>query len=255
MTSETQPRRKTSRRDLLVGAGTLALVAGGWQLWIQRTRDLVFTPIDHLPGWKIAQTEGFSAPGGSASTAIFLGIGESDAAPEPFAPDDLSFALYSFRFHGRARLAVFSDFFCPFCRVLTKWLAERASNRKNKLDVVWHELPLLGPSSVVAAKAAVAASLQRRYPAFQGALLASPFRPSKAFLRDTGLKAGLDPEKLLRDMESDTVAARLERSRRAAETLGIYGTPALTIGRTLVIGQISEGQLDALIADERRRTA
>jgi protein-disulfide isomerase len=38
--------------------------------------------------------------------------------------------------------------------------------------------------------------------------------------------------------------------RRAANTLGIWGTPALTIGRTLVMGDIPAKTLDLLIEDE-----
>jgi predicted DsbA family dithiol-disulfide isomerase len=54
----------------------------------------------------------------------------------------------------------------------------------------------------------------------------------------------------LSDIENDAIQQRLQLSRRAAETLGIYGTPALTIGRTLIMGDVPANVLDSIIEIE-----
>ena len=45
----------------------------------------------------------------------------------------------------------------------------------------------------------------------------------------------------------EEVARRLLNSRRAAETLGLFGTPGLTWGKTLVIGAIDRATLDEVL--------
>ena len=112
-------------------------------------------------------------------------------------------------------------------------------------------MPLLGPASEIAAKAAVAADLQGQYAGFIEALARGGFRPSAAHMARVAETIGLDGPRLARDMEGKEVADRLMMSRRAAATLGIYGTPGMTIDRTLVIGEVSMDALDRLIALEK----
>ena len=82
--------------------------------------------------------------------------------------------------------------------------------RRDRLRINRIELPLLGPRSETVAKARLAQALNV-------------------------------------ESESPEVAAHLARNHAAAETLGIWGTPALTIGKTLVMGDLSPDQLDDLI--------
>ena len=147
-------------------------------------------------------------------------------------------------------VAAFSDFFCAHCRIQIPQLAARARKLNASIAINWHELPLLGPTSVIAARSAVAADLQGGYPEFQARLFASQFRPTAAYLAEAASSAGLRPGQILLDMDGQVVASRIQRSRAAARTLGIYGTPALVVGKTLVMGKISESDLDRLIALE-----
>lgn len=242
---------KTSRRGLVLGLLAIAGVGGGWQAWVHRPRAMTFEPIATLPGWRQTVFEGVSAPsGGLSRSTAFAGIGGGALPSETLDPSALCRTLFPRARDGKVPVAVFSDFFCPYCRTLTERLAARAAAPGSPVLVNWHELPLLGPSSVIAARAAIAADLQRAYPEFQTRLMGSTFRPTPNFLIDTATAAGLDPAKFVADMESQVVDSRLSRSRNAARTLGIYGTPALVVGRTLVIGEISDRNLDELIAAE-----
>ena len=230
----------TNRRDLLLIGLGLAGVAGGWQLWVGREQPFAFSDIDHLPGWRRLETGQVTRPNGAA----LLTIGQGDDPIAALTPDELVGTLYR---AGRApSLAVFSDFFCPFCRSLTARLARRPD-----LPITWHELPLLGPASEIAAKAAVAADLQGQYAGFIEALARGGFRPSAAHMARVAETIGLDGQRLARDMDGEQVAHRLMMSRRAAATLGIFGTPGMTIDRTLVIGEVSMDALDRLMALEQ----
>ncbi|MEM9971176.1 MAG: DsbA family protein, partial [Pseudomonadota bacterium] len=164
------------------------------------------------------------------------------------APEALCEVLFQTPTDSRVTVAAFSDFYCPYCKVLTARLAAR-----DDIAVTWHELPLLGPASDVAARAAVAAARQGGYVALQTRLTATQFRPTRRFLADMADALGLSAKQLLVDMDSEDVAQTLARSRRASRTLGIWGTPAVAVGSTLVIGAIDDAALSALIAEEAAR--
>jgi predicted DsbA family dithiol-disulfide isomerase len=242
---------RTSRRDLLIGLAVLAAAGGGWQLWVNRPRRLSFAPLDGLPGWRQAVTDGVTAPRAGLGGAALLGLDEGGSAR--VEADALCRALYGTPPEGRVPVAVFSDFFCPYCRDLIPRLSAREARTPRDIDITWHELPLLGPSSDIAARAAVAADLQGGYPAFQARLMSGPFRPTPQYIAEVAAGAGLQPGELLLAMDGDIVASRITRARAASRTLGIYGTPAITVGKSLVIGQITDAQFDALVADEVAR--
>jgi len=249
MASDTDEPPRTSRRNLVFGALALGAVAGGWQLWVHRPRDFNFRPIEGLPGWRLLEFDGVSATSAGVAGAAFLGLGDGSEAVAPMPASRLCATLFDPK-EGKVPVAAFSDFFCPYCRVQIPRLAELAKKVDPSIAINWHELPLLGPTSEIAARSAVAADLQGGYPEFQARLFASPFRPTAQYLAEVASAAGLRPGQILLDMDGQVVASRLRRSRAAARTLGIYGTPALVVGRTLVMGKISESDLDRLIALE-----
>lgn len=232
-----------SRRNLFLGIGALAAVAGGWQWVVNRPRPLEYAAIPGLDGWRQTQAGGITAPGGNAMSSVLIGIDGEDVTR--LSPTELCPALYRNR-DGGVPVAVFSDFFCPNCRTLDARLAARRD-----LAITWHQLPLLGPSSKLVAHALMAADRQDGYAAMRDQLLSAPFRPMLQTFLEAAILAGLDAERLGRDMHESAVAARLATTRSAAETLGVWGTPAMTVGRTLAMGALDNNQLDQLIEAER----
>lgn len=193
--------------------------------------------------------------GGSVTAGAdpLAGLGPSRPG-EATPPDALRADLCARLFGGPPQpgvtpIASFSDYACPFCRVLTEKLADIAEERG--VSVRWHEWPLLGPRSEALARAALAAARQNAYPAFHAALMGSAFVPTGAYLRSLAERNGLDPELLVADMTSDAVSRRLADSRGLARLFGFIGTPALVVGRTVVQGAIAEARLRALIDRER----
>ena len=56
-------------------------------------------------------------------------------------------------------------------------------------------------------------------------------------------------------MNGPVVEAKLRRTRQAAETLGVWGTPGFTIGRTFVLGDMRAEVLDLLIEQQATQPA
>lgn len=227
-----------SRRGVLIGAAGLAAIAWSWQRFGVEKVNLAFEPIPRLDGWRQARTGSVSL-GGSATNAVFLGIGEESATPLP--PEALCETLYA---NGQPGLpiAVFTDINCPNCRSLEAKL----DTRKDGLSIRYLQLPLLGPGSETAARVAIASEILSGIPAepprnLRGSGL-------QALLRAHAERTGLEVDELRAEMDTPAVDARLAIHRGAAETLGIFGTPAMTIGKTLVIGDVSSETLDELLA-------
>ena len=234
-------RKTTSRRDLLrltLGLGTVAV---GWQVWIRRPRTLDYTPLRRLPRWRRVEFEGVSSVGGNATSAVFVGL-DREALMSPLEPSELCALLYPRPGNGLGA-AIFTDVNCPNCRSLEAKLASRAG----RLTLEFLDLPLLGPNSVVAARALVAAALTGTDQALRREMAKGPF--AAPLLPRIASRAGLDVERLRADMEHPEVEERLLRIRRAAATLGIWGTPGLTLGRTLAMGDMPGPTLDRLIAE------
>ena len=196
--------------------------------------------------------EGFRRLGGgrisTGSGAALVGLDAEDAAAPP--PDDLCEALFGGAPEpGVVPVASFSDYACPYCRVLDERVA--ALDAEPGVAVRWHELPLLGAPSEVAARAALAAELQGGYGALHRRLMRSGFQTTPEYVAAVAAELALDPGRLAADMDGPTVAARLTESRALADAFGLVGTPALVVGRTLVVGEVGERTLSRLVERER----
>lgn len=117
----------------------------------------------------------------------------------------------------------------------------------------WHELPLLGDTSVQAARAALAAKQQDAYALFHKRLMRAAFQTTPEYVGVLAESLALDPAQMAEDMNSPKIAAELMNSAALARLFGIIGTPALVIGSTFVQGEIGEARLDDLIALEAER--
>lgn len=232
----------TNRRNLLgLGAGLVA-IAAGWQTWLGRERPISFQTIDGLPGWRRITFASVTGTNGSATDSVFLGL-ENTNSPPPFSSDALCKTLYPKAAKG-IPAAIFTDVNCPNCTRLEAKL----NARSNALALNWHDLPLLGPTSERAARAMVAGDQQPGGDAFRQTILrTSPGRLQPAKIQKLAEQAGLNAQRLIKDMNGAQVSATLLASRRAAATLGVWGTPGFTIGRTFVLGDMPENTLDQLI--------
>jgi len=150
--------------------------------------------------------------------------------------------------NGDVTVVEFFDYRCPYCKAVAPDLAKAVAT-DGKVRLIYKEFPILGPASLTAAKAALAAVRQDKYLAFHDKLFAF-----KGNLDDGGIYAmagdlGLDVARLKADMEKPEIESIIDHSYRLAEKLKILGTPAFVIGDELLPGAVS---FDGLIAVFKR---
>lgn len=153
---------------------------------------------------------------------------------------------------GVVRIASFSDYYCPYCRVLTQRLGRLEAESAGMVQITWHELPLLGDASELAAKAAIAARKQGAYTKFHQRLMKTSFRVNPAYLEAVSDSIGVDYEVMLRDIASADVARELRENAALVQVFSFIGTPAIVIGRTVIQGEISDRTLERLVELERK---
>jgi len=155
---------------------------------------------------------------------------------------------------GDVVVVEFFDYRCPYCKSVAKMVREVVAG-DGKVRLVMKEFPILGPPSVQAARAALAAAMQDKYEAFHFALMTQPGDMSDTHIETVAGQVGLDVERLQRDMKSPEVAATIDRNIALAETVGIRGTPAFIVGKTLVPGAIDAESFRQLIAKARAQAS
>lgn len=243
------------RRNILmtVSLGAAGLIA--WQgLSRLRTPRFEFEPIPHLPGFRR-----IAAGDVSLGRSPFVGLERKGPLPIGSASGreafDLCAALFGAepRDQGVVRLAYFSDFNCPICRVMSEELVDLEADLGGAIRVIWRELPLLGEQSEIAARAAIAAGRQGMYAAAHRRLMRSRFQITPPYLRSLADRLGLDWARFQADFESASTRKEIGRSLRAAELLGFHGTPGIVVERTAALGYLEKEQLAALAAIERNK--
>jgi protein-disulfide isomerase len=151
---------------------------------------------------------------------------------------------------GDVTVVEFFDVRCPYCRQLTATMTELV-RRDGNLRLVMKDLPILGPNSVVASRALLAAQRQGKYGELYDALMAIRGEVTEAQIRGQAERLGLDWARLRRDMDDPAIQARLEGNIALARRLGIEGTPALVIGDRLVPGAVPIESLLRMVAEAR----
>jgi protein-disulfide isomerase len=152
---------------------------------------------------------------------------------------------------GDVTIVEFFDLRCPFCKRLAPEMAAFLQRDRN-VRLVMKELPILGPGSVTAARALIAAQRQGRYGEFYDALMALRGEPTIEAMRAEARRIGLDWGRIEREMEEPAITRRIERNIELARRLNVEGTPALVIGETLLPGAVDAAALEAAVSQLRR---
>ncbi len=152
---------------------------------------------------------------------------------------------------GDVTIVEFFDYRCPYCKTVTEAVFETVK-ADPKVKVVFKEFPILGPESVFAAKAALASREQGKYEVFHRALMKMRGAVNEMTIMKTAAEAGLDVEKLKKDMDAPTVDAMIKRNIDLARALGIGGTPAFVIGDRVIPGAVDQATLKNLVDQARK---
>ena len=139
---------------------------------------------------------------------------------------------------ARYTLVEYADFECPFCARATGLGRELRERFGDDLRYVFRHLPLpdIHPHAELAARAAVAASLQGRFWEMHDKLYSNQSRLEYEDLVGYAAEIGLDVERFLRDLSSDEVADRVRADVASAEASGARGTPTFFVNGRRHIG-------------------
>ncbi len=216
----------------------------GWRAVAPKVGDLLvggleFTPLDGVEGYRKIGDGTISA----AAVDPFFGLDDDRIAPATLTGplrDNLHFSG-----GDGVPVAEFTDYNCPYCKILGERVHRLADAGQISLSL--HHLPLLGPGSLAASRLVLGAAAQKDTDALHRRIMAARFRVDENYATATARDQGFDTSTIDLSMGD----AHIARSKALARVFGIIGTPALVVGRTLVIGQISEGRLADLIEVER----
>jgi protein-disulfide isomerase len=152
---------------------------------------------------------------------------------------------------GDVTLVEFFDYRCPYCKAMHEQLFE-AVKSDGKVKLVLKEFPVLGPDSVVAARAALAAREQKKYEEFHKAIMRLKEPVTEKVVYKVAGEIGLNVDKLKKDMDDQKIDAILKNNIRLAHDLDISGTPAFVVGDQLIPGAVSAQSLKQLIDQTRK---
>jgi protein-disulfide isomerase len=153
--------------------------------------------------------------------------------------------------NGDVTIVEFFDTRCPYCRKLEPAMAELLA-RDHGVRLVYKDLPILGPASVLGSKALLAAQKQGGYEKLRDAIMAAPPQTTKAIIQDAAQRLGLDWKRLEHDMDDPAIQARINANVQLARSIGIEGTPALVIGGELIPGAVDIAELRKVVATARK---
>ena len=153
---------------------------------------------------------------------------------------------------GDVALVEFFDYRCPYCKQVEPSL-EALLGEDRQLRLVLKEFPVLGPESVTAARAALAARKQGKYDALHRALMALKGQIDETTVLNSAAAVGLDVGQLKRDMAAPEIDAQLQKNSKLADALDIHGTPGFVVGDEIVPGAIGLNELKQLIEAARHK--
>jgi protein-disulfide isomerase len=150
-------------------------------------------------------------------------------------------------------MVAFLDYQCGFCRRAAPDLRALLDG-DGDIRFVIKELPILGPGSDLAARAAVATLMtegSETYMRLHEALLGLQGEVTDVSLDRTLAELGLDAAAIRAAMDEPEVTRRLDETRALAETLGIAGTPTFVFEDRFVRGYVPLAALQTLVAELR----
>jgi protein-disulfide isomerase len=149
---------------------------------------------------------------------------------------------------GSVTVSEFFDYRCPYCRMMQPTLdALVAKDRRVRL--VAKEWPIFGGASVTAARVALASQWQGKYAAVHQALFKLPRTMDTASIREAATAAGVDMDRLDRDLVAHgrEIDAELVTVDHEARALGFQGTPGFVVGTLVAPGAIPAAGLDDMV--------
>lgn len=153
---------------------------------------------------------------------------------------------------GDVTLVEFIDYQCGFCKRAHPMIKELLSEDGN-IRLVFKEIPILGPTSVLSAEAVLSARDHDRFEDFHDALMEERVQLNETRVFEIAASVGLDVEALREEMERNREVHQqvLAQNIQLARTLGIRGTPGFVVGDRVIRGVVDLPTLRELVNNAR----
>jgi len=153
---------------------------------------------------------------------------------------------------GDVTVVEFFDYRCGVCKRIHPIVNQLVKSDPN-IRRVYKEWPILGPNSVLAARAAIASRKQGKYLSFHKVMMEANSSFGESAIMAMAESVGIDTAKLRQDMRSAETNAVIRKNYALAEKLKLNGTPSYVIGDTLLRGGRDLESLRAIVAEARAR--
>ena len=157
---------------------------------------------------------------------------------------------------GDISIVEYFDYQCPYCRKVEPELRQVVSD-DGKIRLIWKDWPILGAMSVTASRMALASRSQGKFIQAHDALIAINSKLTEAKIREALSGAGVDMDRLNRDLagQTDAIDTTLRRNNDQALAFDFRGTPSFIVGKFRVPGVLTVAQFGQAIADARKAAA
>jgi protein-disulfide isomerase len=142
---------------------------------------------------------------------------------------------------GDVTIVAFTDYQCPYCKAAEPRILQLLKDDK-KVRFVIKDFPILGPASVTAAKAGLAAAKQDKHDEFHLAMMALKGQLQDDTIFNTAKSVGLDVERLKKDMAGPDVADQLLANMNLARALKVSVVPGYFVDTRILSGASSRTQ-------------
>jgi protein-disulfide isomerase len=158
--------------------------------------------------------------------------------------------------NGDITIVEYFDYQCPYCRKIEPELRQVVQD-DGKVRLVWKDWPILGETSVIAARLALASKYQDKFAAAHEALIGVNSKLTGPRIPELLAGAGIDVDRVNRDLAANAKAidAILARNNDQATAFGFKGTPSFIVGKFRVPGVLSMADFERVIADARKAAA
>lgn len=156
--------------------------------------------------------------------------------------------------NGDVTVVEFFDYNCGYCKAVFHPIRDAVLQDAN-IKFIFKEYPILGESSTLASKAALAAAKQGKYLEFHTALMDWRAPKDDAAITTIAKNLGLNEGQLRADMNSAEVQQTIEADRRLGLKIGVNGTPAFIIGDKFYPGALDPDAFKKIVADVRQARA
>jgi len=145
-------------------------------------------------------------------------------------------------------VVVFTDFECPYCATVSKYLQGVQRSYSDRIRLVVKNFPLVThPDAALAAEASLCANEQGKYWPYHDVLYANQGHLDRESLVSYAEKAGIDVPRFRQSLESGKYRGLVERDLREGEKIGVSATPTIFLNGRPLLGDLTIEQIDEAI--------